>query len=351
MKRLSYKTAGVDVKKADKFVERIKPIVNRIGGLKGIGSFGGFFEFDVKKYRNPIFVSSTDGVGTKLKIAFLTNRHDTVGIDLVAMSVNDVLCCGAKPLFFLDYIATGKINTRVLVDVVKGITSGCKQAGCALVGGETAEMASFYKKGEYDLAGFCVGVVERDKIIDGSKTKVGDVILGLESNGIHSNGYSLVRRVFSERELKKLNKDLLKPTRIYVKPILSLLNTQYSRLPMQAQLGGQAILNTPIKGIAHITGGAFYGKIPRIIPKDKTFIIYKNSWPIPEIFKLLQKKGNISEKEMYSCFNMGIGMVLVVDRKFADKIVNGLSNFKLRSWIIGEVEKGRRELKLVNKSY
>ncbi|MBI4336040.1 MAG: phosphoribosylformylglycinamidine cyclo-ligase [Candidatus Omnitrophica bacterium] len=334
MKRLSYKSAGVDIEKADRFVERIKPVVNRIGGLKGIGSFGGFFKFDVKKYRDPIFVSSTDGVGTKLKIAFLANRHDTVGIDLVAMNVNDVLCSGARPLFFLDYIATGKIEIKVLTDVVKGIANGCRQAGCALVGGETAEMPSFYKEGEYDLAGFCVGVVEKDKIIDGSRTASGDVIVGLESNGLHSNGYSLARKVFSEKELRRFSNELLRPTRIYVKPILSLLPETGARRP------------ATIKGIAHITGGAFYGKIPRIIPKDKTFVIRRNSWRVPKIFEAIQKKGRISEKEMFTCFNMGIGMVVVVGKNFADKVINRLARYDLRSWIIGEVARGSGEIRI-----
>lgn len=332
MKRLNYKQAGVDIKKADNLVQKIKPIVNRTGG-KEIGSFGGFFNFDIKRYKNPVLVSSADGVGTKLKLAFLTGRHDTVGIDLVGMNVNDVLCCGARPLFFLDYIATGRIETSVLVNVIKGIANGCSQAGCTLIGGETAEMPSFYKKGEYDLAGFCVGVVKKDKIIDGSKTKAGDIIIGIESNGLHSNGYSLVRKVFSKNELKRYSKELLRPTRIYVKPVLSLLSTMNYRL-------------LTIKGIAHITGGAFYGKIPRIIPKGKVFKIYKGSWPIPGIFKLIQKKGNISEREMYSCFNMGIGMVLVVEKDFVGKVIKDLARFKYRSWVIGKVEKGKGEINL-----
>ncbi len=334
MKRLTYKSSGVDIKKADDFVEKIRPIVNKIGGLKGIGSFGGFFKFDVKKYKNPIFVSSTDGVGTKLKIAFLANRHDTVGIDLVGMNVNDVLCSGARPLFFLDYIATGKIQPAVLADVVKGVVSGCRQAGCALVGGETAEMPSFYKEGEYDLAGFCVGVVEKDKIIDGSKTKIGDCIIGLESNGLHSNGYSLVRKIFSKRELKRYSKELLRPTRIYVKPILSLLSTMDYKL-------------STIKGIAHITGGAFYGKIPRIIPKDKMFRIFRGSWPVPEIFEKIHSAGNVSEKEMFCCFNMGIGMILTVDKSFTGTAIRKLAKFGVRAWVIGEVVKGKGGIKII----
>jgi len=336
MKRLNYKAAGVDIKKADRFVERIKPIVSGVGG-RGIGGFGGFFKFDVKKYKDPIFVSSTDGVGTKLKVAFLANRHNTVGIDLVAMNVNDILCCGARPLFFLDYIATGKLETGVLVDVVKGIVEGCRQAGCALVGGETAEMPDFYKKGEYDLAGFCVGVVEKGKIIDGSGAKAGDLIIGIESSGPHSNGYSLIRKVFSERELKRYSKELLRPTRIYVKPVLSLLQTN-------RQTGKPANF---IKGIAHITGGALYGKIPRIIPKGKMFKVFRGSWPVPEIFERIRRSGNVSEKEMFCCFNMGIGMVLVVDKNFADKTINKLAKFEMKSWIIGKVVKGNGGIKII----
>jgi phosphoribosylformylglycinamidine cyclo-ligase len=334
MKRLTYKSSGVDIKKADEFVERISPIVSKIGGLKGIGSFGGFFKFDVKKYRDPIFVSSTDGVGTKLKIAFLTDRHDTVGIDLVAMNVNDVLCSGAEPLFFLDYIATGKIKTSVLTNVVKGIVGGCRQASCELVGGETAEMPSFYKEGEYDLAGFCVGVVERNSIIDGSRTKTGDCIIGLESTGLHSNGYSLVRKVFSESELKRYSKELLRPTRIYVKPVLSLLrNTQYAR-------------RNTIRGIAHITGGAFYGKIPRIIPRHKMFRIFRGSWRMPQIFDRIRRAGNISEREMFCCFNMGIGMVLTVDKNFVKTVISRVAKFGIGAWVIGEVTKGNGEIKI-----
>jgi len=335
MKTLTYKSAGVDTKKADRFVERIKPIIGKAGGNKGIGGFGGFFKFDIKKYKDPVFVSSTDGVGTKLRLAFLINKHNTVGIDLVAMNVNDVVCAGARPLFFLDYISTGKIQTNALVDVLKGIVDGCKQAGCALVGGETAEMPSFYKPGEYDLAGFCIGVVESKKVITGSNTKIGDVIIGIESNGLHSNGYSLARRVFSKSELGALTKELLKPTRIYVKPILSLLKIKDNRQ------------QTAIRGIAHVTGGAFYGKIPRIIPARRAFKIYKNSWPVPKIFKLIQKKGHINEKEMYSCFNMGVGMVLAVAKDRAQTVINGLARFKLRSWIIGETIQGNGEVKVV----
>lgn len=326
--RITYKKAGVDIALGNRFVETIKPFT------KGIGGFCGLYKFAAKKYEEPYLVSSTDGVGTKLKLAFLCGKHNTVGIDLVAMNVNDVLCAGAEPLFFLDYIATGRIEKEALTDVVKGIAAGCRQAGCYLVGGETAEMPGFYKKGEYDLAGFCVGVVEKRKIINGSKLKAGDIIIGLESNGLHSNGFSLVRKVFSERELKKYASELLKPTQIYVKPVLSLLSTSDYR-------------RATIKGIAHITGGAFYDKIARILPRNVNARIHKDSWVVPKIFRLIQNKGNIEDKEMYHTFNMGVGMVLVVEPKSAKSIISKLAEFKLKSWVIGEVIKGNKVVKIV----
>lgn len=329
---MTYKKAGVDISKASVFVEAIKRYAGltvRPGATGRIGGFGGTFDLKAARYKDPVLVSSTDGVGTKLKIAFLVNKHDTVGIDMVAMNVNDVLTTGAEPLFFLDYIATGKIDKKTLVDVVKGIAEGCRQAGCALVGGETAEMPDFYKKGEYDLAGFCVGAVEKSRIIDGSNMKIGDIVVGLESNGLHSNGYSLVRKVFSQAELKALSKELLRPTRIYVKPILELKK------------------KIKIKGIAHITGGAFLEKIPRIVPKDKRFVIIKGSWVVPDIFKRIQRNGRIAEKEMIRTFNMGLGMVIVIrpaDFRTAKKIFD---KFKINSWIVGSIEKGKGEVKIV----
>ena len=328
MKTLTYKNSGVDIDAADRFVKAIKPLT------KGIGGFGGLCKLDTKKYKEPYLVASTDGVGTKLKIAFLAGKHDTVGIDLVGMNVNDVLCVGAKPLFFLDYIATGKIEKKVLVDVVKGIAEGCRQANCALVGGETAEMPGFYQHGEYDLAGFCVGVVEKSKAMNGSKIKAGDILIGIESNGLHSNGFSLVRKVFSKKELLQHANELLKPTRIYVKPILHLLSA--IRYPLSV-----------IKGIAHITGGAFYDKIPRIIPKDLGIRIDKSSWPVPEIFKLIQEKGNVPEADMYRTLNMGIGMVLVIDKGSSNKIISYLAKQGLKSWIIGEVVRSKKEVQFV----
>jgi phosphoribosylformylglycinamidine cyclo-ligase len=291
---------------------------------KQIGGFGAIFNFDKNKYKQPLLVSSTDGVGTKLKIAQAANIHNSVGIDLVAMNVNDILCCGAKPLFFLDYIACGKLNTKVLTDVVKGIAEGCIQADCALIGGETAEMPGMYKSDGYDLAGFVVGAVDKNKLINGSRIKYGDCLIGIESSGLHSNGFSLARKVFSKSEIKKYAKELLKPTRIYVKPVLSLIK------------------DFDIKGIAHITGGAYYEKIPRIIPKGLGIKIYKKSWKVPAIFKIIQKKGNVSEKEMFRTFNMGIGMVLITNEKDFMAIRNKLSDFGLKSWIIGEVVKGKK---------
>ena len=335
---LTYKKSGVDIKKASLFKQGIKSLVRksfRKEVLRDIGSFGSFFRFPKEKYKDPVLVSSSDGVGTKLKIAILANIHDTVGIDAVAMNVNDILCTGAEPLFFLDYIACGKLEPGVLFDVVKGINNGCIQAGCSLIGGETAEMPGMYKEGDYDLAGFCVGVVERKNIIDGSKIEAGDVVIGLESNGLHSNGFSLVRKVFSQNELKGMANELLKPTRIYVKPVLNLLYAK--RYPLYAK----------IKGIAHITGGAFYDKIARILPSNVDTRIYKDSWVAPQIFRLIQDKGNIPDKEMYHTFNMGIGMVLVVAPSTSKEIIHKLAEFKLKSWLIGEVVKGRKEVEII----
>jgi len=338
MGKLTYKESGVDIKKASAFKKEIKSVVRgsfRPEVLKDIGGFGSFFAFDKDKYREPVLVSSSDGVGTKLKIACLVNKHDTIGIDAVAMNVNDILCVGAEPLFFLDYIAFSELDNAILVDVVKGINDGCIDAGCSLVGGETAQMPGMYKGGDYDVAGFCVGAIERKEIIDGTKITAGDVVIGLESNGIHSNGYSLVRKVLSEEELKRYAPELLKPTRIYVKPVLSLLRTT------------QDAKRTTLNGIAHITGGAFYDKIARILPDNVNVKIDKKSWSVPEIFRLIQKKGNIEDREMYHTFNMGVGMVLIVEPKSAKAVISGLSKFKLKSYIIGEVVKGKKEVEIV----
>jgi phosphoribosylformylglycinamidine cyclo-ligase len=296
--------------------------------VKDIGGFGSFFRLTPGKYRDPVLVSSADGVGTKLKVAILANVHNTIGIDAVAMNVNDVLCTGAEPLFFLDYIAYSKVGPGVLAGIVKGVNDGCIESNCSLIGGETAQMPGMYKDGEYDVAGFCVGAVSRASIIDTKRIRSGDVIVGLESSGIHSNGYSLVRKVFSDKELIRMHKELLIPTRLYVKPVLSLLR------------------NT-IHGISHITGGAFYDKIARILPRDVSARIYKKAWPVPEIFKRIQAAGNIIDKEMYHTLNMGVGMVLVVKPGTADGIIKHMAKFGLRSWVIGEIVKGNGTVEVV----
>lgn len=332
MKKVTYKTAGVDIDKANALVKdyrRFAKSTRTSGVVSGIGSFGGLFRPDLKRFKDPILVSSTDGVGTKLKIAFLVDKHDTVGIDLVAMSVNDILCSGAEGLFFLDYVSTGKIRPSVLKDVVNGIARACRESGYALVGGETAEMPGMYKEGEYDLAGFGVGIIDRRRIIDGSSTKLGDIVLGLESNGLHSNGFSLVRKVLSEKELKKRAKELLKPTRLYCKPVLALKN------------------KVNIKGIANITGGAFYDKIPRIIPKGMAIEIDKYSWRIPSIFLLIKEKGDIDDREMYRTFNMGIGMVVVVSKRDVARSIKILRKNGVRAHAIGRVVKGSREVEII----
>jgi len=332
--KLTYKTAGVDIKSASIFKSKLKPLVRRSFReevLTDIGGFGSFFKFDKNKYKDPVLVSSSDGVGTKLVIAKLANKHDTVGIDAVAMNVNDILCTGAESLFFLDYVAFTKVKEGVLIDVVKGINDGCLDAGCSLIGGETAQMPGMYREGEYDIAGFCVGVVEREKIINGSKIEVGDTVIGIASSGLHSNGYSLVRKVLNTNELKRMSAELLKPTRIYVKPILELLRTH-----------GQSV-----HGISHITGGAFYDKISRILPKDINARIEKDSWKVPEIFRLIQSKGNIEDKEMYHTLNMGIGLVLIVKPQASEAIIKKLSQLKLKSWIIGKTIKGNKSVEII----
>ena len=333
MKRITYKASGVDIKSASVFKSKIKPLVRssfRSEVLSDIGGFGSFFKLDKNKYKNPVLVSSSDGVGTKLMIAKLANRHDTVGIDAVAMNANDILCTGAEPLFFLDYIAFTQVKEDVLVDIVKGINDGCRKANCSLIGGETAQMPGMYRPGEYDIAGFCVGVVEREKIINGSKIKATDAVIGIASSGLHSNGYSLVRKVLAPAELKSMAAVLLEPTRIYVLPVLELLR-QYG---------------TGVHGIAHITGGAFYDKISRILPNNIDLCIEKSSWRVPEIFRLIQYKGNIDDLEMYHTLNMGIGLVLIVQKEEASRILKKLSELKLKSWIIGAAQKGNRAVKI-----
>ncbi len=321
-KVLTYKKAGVDIAKANRFVDAIKLIskstINK-HVLNKLGSFGALFDLGSFKYKNPVLVSSTDGVGTKLLVANLIKKHDTVGIDLVAMNVNDLLCTGAKPLFFLDYIATGKLNNTTMKSVMKGIVAGCHLSGCALIGGETAEMPDMYKGEEYDLAGFTVGIVEKDKIIDGSLLKVGDVLIGLPSSGLHSNGYSLARKALSAAQQKEYGQILIKPTCIYVKQVLALLE-KFS-----------------VKGMAHMTGGAWYEKLTKILPKGHAFSVNKGSWPIPRIFQLIQDKGHIPEHDMYRTFNMGIGFCLVASPKDVTGVQVFLRSQHQESFVIGKV--------------
>ena len=332
MQKVTYKKAGVDIAQAGVFKKAIVPMLRRSFSknvLRDIGGFGSFFRLDKNKYRDPVLVSSADGVGTKLKIACLAGKHDTVGIDAVGMNVNDILCTGARPLFFLDYIAFSSMTSRALKDIVKGINDGCIESGCSLIGGETAQMPGMYKDGDYDIAGFCVGVVERKDIIDGSRIKPGDVIVGLGSSGLHSNGYSLVRKVLSGKELKRMAPELLRPTRIYVKPVLSLLRT------------------CRVNGISHITGGAFYDKIARILPSGVDAGIFKGSWPVPKIFSLIQDKGGIEDREMYHTLNMGIGMVLIIKPGLKRKAISRLGSLGVRSWCIGEIIKGRKTVEII----
>jgi len=335
VRKITYKKSGVDITKASVFKSKIKNIVRRSFReevLTDIGGFGSFFKLDKNKYKNPVLVSSSDGVGTKLKVAELVNKHDTIGIDAVAMNVNDILCTGAEPLFFLDYIAYSKLKENILIDVVKGINQGCIEAGCSLIGGETAQMPGMYRGGDYDIAGFCVGVIEKGNIIDGANIEPKAVIIGLESSGLHSNGYSLVRKVLSRNELRRMSKELLTPTKIYVKPVLDLLRVTSRRLQ--------------ITGIANITGGAFYDKISRILPDNVDARINKQAWIVPKIFRLIQNKGNVDEKEMYHTLNMGIGMVVIARKPLADIIINKLAGYGLRSWVIGEVIKGKKSVQI-----
>ncbi|MDH5669842.1 MAG: phosphoribosylformylglycinamidine cyclo-ligase [Nitrospira sp.] len=328
----TYREAGVDIDAGDEFVERIKPLVRstfRPEVLTDLGGFGGLFGLRTEKYQEPVLVSGTDGVGTKLKLAFMMNRHDTIGIDLVAMCVNDIVVSGAEPLFFLDYFATGTLSVSKAQDVVRGIAEGCRQAGCALIGGETAEMPSMYAEGEYDLAGFAVGVVDKPKIIDGKSITEGDVLVGLASSGLHSNGYSLARRVFfdqasltPESRLPELDRPLgemlLVPTRIYAKQLLSLIG------------------EFPLKGIAHITGGGITENLPRVFPKGVGARIDRSAWPVPPIFGVMSRLGQVDREEMYRVFNMGIGMILVAPSDTADHVLARASELGDRAFRIGE---------------
>lgn len=337
-KGISYRDAGVDIDEGNRLVKLIKPSVRssfRPEVISDIGGFGALFSARFKGLKDPVLVSSTDGVGTKLMVAFAADRHDTVGVDLVAMSVNDIVVSGAEPLFFLDYFATGKLDSKRAAAVVKGIVRGCREAGCALIGGETAEMPGLYGPGHYDLAGFAVGVADRGKIIDGSKTRPGDVIVGMESSGLHSNGYSLARKVLFEKMgltvesrvpglRKRLGAELLTPTRVYVKPALAVIKA------------------FDIKGLVHITGGGFQENIPRILPDGVKAVIDRGSWRMPKIFDVIRDGGGVDEAEMLRTFNCGIGMVAVTTKKDAPGVVDALASFGVKAWTIGRIEKRPR---------
>jgi len=334
MKRTTYRQSGVDINKANKLIDTIKPLVamtKRDGWVDNIGAFSGLFKARVERFKDPYLVASTDGVGTKCMIAQWANQHDTIGIDLVAMCVNDLVTCGAEPLFFLDYFATGALKPTVMRDVIKGIVKGCQMANVALIGGETAELPGMYPKGVYDIAGFTVGIVDKKNVIDGSKVREGDFILGIESSGIHSNGYSMVRKVLTKKEITGVyKKEVLAPTIIYVKPMLDLIR------------------KINIKGVANITGGGFFDNIIRAMPEGTAGVITKRSWRVPRIFDIMQSRGRIKDQEMYRTFNMGIGMVLIVSRKDAWEAKRILKDkYALDSWILGEVIKGKRRIELI----
>ena len=340
----SYKAAGVDVTAGYKSVELMKEHVKRTsipGVVSGIGGFGGLFQPDMTGMKEPVLVSGTDGVGTKLVAAMLLDKHDTIGIDCVAMCVNDVVCCGAKPLFFLDYIACGKNVPEKIAEIVKGVAEGCVQSGCALIGGETAEHPGVMPEDDYDLAGFTVGIVDKDKIIDGSKMQAGDVLVGVASSGVHSNGFSLVRKVF-EKEMdregldtyydelgKTLGETLLAPTRIYVKALKNVKNA-----------------GVTVKACSHITGGGFYENVPRMLKDGVHAVIRKDSYPVPPIFGMMQKKGQIEEQMMYNTFNMGIGMIVAVDPADAEKAMEAMRAAGDTPYIIGSIEAGEKGVTL-----
>ncbi len=337
----SYKEAGVDVTAGYKSVELMKSYVQSTyteGVIGDLGGFGGLFAPNITNMKKPILVSGTDGVGTKLKLAFLMNKHDTIGQDCVAMCVNDIVCCGAKPLFFLDYMSLWKNIPEMVATIVKGVTDGCKLAGCALVGGETAEMPGLYAENEYDLAGFSVGIVDKEKMINPETIEIGDVVIGLASSGVHSNGFSLVRKVFNvnEENLKEykpelgctLGEALIEPTKIYVKPVLKLLQ------------------EVNVKGISHITGGGFYENMPRMLNEKVALNIDKNSYEVPAIFRLIQKEGNIPERDMYNTFNMGIGMAIIVSKEEKERALQILKEAGETAYVIGEVVEGNKEINI-----
>ena len=337
---LSYKDAGVDIDAANHLIQRIKPVASRTyrdGVLAGLGGFGALFELPVSRYRNPVLVSGTDGVGTKLKLAQELGQHDTAGIDLVAMCANDILVQGAEPLFFLDYLATGKLDVDIAAQVVESIAEGCRQAGAALIGGETAEMPGMYADGDYDLAGFCVGIVEKDKLLDGASVESGDILVGLASSGPHSNGYSLVRRILADNQIdpgqsflnSTLKDVLLAPTRIYVPAVLPLLR--------------EGVL----KALAHITGGGISENLPRVIPTGLVAHVNTAAWPRPEVFSWLQKMGHVHEREMLRTFNCGLGMVAITAPKELEKVLTQLSHNGTEAWIIGDIRSSQGPSKVV----
>ena len=333
MSSLTYKDSGVDITKGNKLIEKIKPIAKsttRPGVLAGLGGFGAMFEIPLDRYDNPVLVSGTDGVGTKLMVAEMLNKHDTIGIDLVAMCVNDLIVQGAEPLFFLDYYATGSLNPELATAVISGIGKGCIESGCALIGGETAEMPGMYQGEEYDLAGFCVGIVEKNKIIDGSRVSIGDHMIALGSSGPHSNGYSLIRKIMEKSEPSSNQLDsLIEPTKIYVKSILSLIN------------------KLPVNAISHITGGGLLENIPRVLPSHLAAKIDSTSWELPEIFQWLQAEGNIDITEMYRVLNCGVGMVVVVPKTKSQLTIDHLNMCGEKAWLIGEVVKSNGKQVLI----
>ncbi len=352
-KSLSYKESGVDIDVANELVGGYLKLVKstyNTGVIRNDGGFGGLFRLQgapglfARRWRDPVLVSGTDGVGTKLKIAFAMDKHDTVGIDLVAMSVNDILVQGAEPMFFLDYVGIAKADKKVLLDIVKGVAEGCKQANCALLGGETAELPGLYAKGEYDLAGFAVGVVEKKRLIDGAGVEPGDIIIGLPSSGMHSNGFSLARKALLERGRLKLNgkidelgctlgEELLRPTRIYVKPVLATF-AAYK-------------VKRPIRALAHITGGGILENVPRVLPKDCDAVFNLDAWTRPAIFDLIQRTGNVEDGEMYRVFNMGVGMIMVTTPASVDTVLSTLKKSGCKASVIGRITEGKRQVHLV----
>ena len=329
MSSLTYQDSGVDITKGNDLIEQIKPIAKstaREGVLAGLGGFGAMFELPIDKYKNPVLISGTDGVGTKLKVAEMLNKHDTIGIDLVAMCVNDLIVQGAEPLFFLDYYATGKLNTEIATSVISGIGEGCKQSNCALIGGETAEMPGMYAGEDYDLAGFCVGIADKDKVIDGTKVNTGDHIIALGSSGPHSNGYSLIRKVLEQAQPSEAQLDaLIEPTKIYVKSILALIEQH------------------DVHAISHITGGGLLENIPRVLPQNLAAKLDQQSWQMPEIFQFLQDNGNIELTEMYRVFNCGVGMVVVLPKDQSADAINQLNELGENAWLIGEIVENQGE--------